>query len=276
MKHGEGETWYLQAKHYAEDLLSDVRRRRFIASFASHPEHLAESVEKLKRLDRAPRFVRRVVAWRISRKMKKMHFGQPVPIEDVERILAFTNSVVRVACICRYATRGVEGRYCYGVSMAPEGGQFTEIMANVDGSYLHGPDSGGVEQLTKADALDAMRAHEREGMCHTVWTFITPFIGAICNCDRTDCLAMRATVGHEVPVMFRGEYVAEVDPDACVGCRACLSVCPFGAIGYSAAREKVEIDPKRCYGCGACRSVCTHDAIALTDRRSVPVAADLW
>ena len=48
------------------------------------------------------------------------------------------------------------------------------------------------------------------------------------------------------------------------------------AIGYSAARRKVEIDPKRCYGCGSCRSVCAKDAIALSDRRSVPVAKNLW
>ena len=34
-----------------------------------------------------------------------------------------------------------------------------------------------------------MREHEKEGLCHTVWTFQTPFIGGICNCDRADCLA---------------------------------------------------------------------------------------
>ncbi len=33
IKHGEGKKWYLQAKNYAEDLLSDLRRRNFILNF---------------------------------------------------------------------------------------------------------------------------------------------------------------------------------------------------------------------------------------------------
>lgn len=41
--------------------------------------------------------------------------------------------------------------------------------------------------LTKEEALAAFRHHEQEGLCHTVWTFMTPFIGGLCNCDRQDC-----------------------------------------------------------------------------------------
>ena len=39
-------------------------------------------------------------------------------------------------------------------------------------------------------------------------------------------------------VMFRGEYVAQVDPDLCVGCRDCLRLCQFGALAYSAANRE--------------------------------------
>jgi hypothetical protein len=38
--------------------------------------------------------------------------------------------------------------------------------------------------------MAAFRANEQEGLCHTFWTFQTPFIGDICNCDLTDYLAM--------------------------------------------------------------------------------------
>jgi heterodisulfide reductase subunit A-like polyferredoxin len=87
---------------------------------------------------------------------------------------------------------------------------------------------------------------------------------------------MRSTVGHSCPVMFRAEWVARVDPDACTGCRACMRLCQFGAIGYSAANKKATIDPRRCYGCGTCRAACTKDAIKLYERTKVPVAAKLW
>jgi len=88
----------------------------------------------------------------------------------------------------------------------------------------------GLETQSKEDAISAFRSHEREGLCHTVWTFRPPFFGGVCNCDRSDCLAMRATVAHTIPVMFRAEYVAEVDPNVCAGCREYMRVCQFGAV----------------------------------------------
>jgi heterodisulfide reductase subunit A-like polyferredoxin len=55
-----------------------------------------------------------------------------------------------------------------------------------------------------------------------------------------------------------------------------LRACPFGAMGYSAASEKVTIDPRRCYGCGTCRAGCVKTAIVLHARSSVPLAASVW
>jgi len=39
-KHGEGKKWYLQAENYSEDLMSDLRRRKFIKDFFESPEAL--------------------------------------------------------------------------------------------------------------------------------------------------------------------------------------------------------------------------------------------
>lgn len=276
LQHGEGKKWYLQAKNYADDLLSDLRRRRFIKKFLSDPEALARDVRNLERLEKAPTFIRNIMSRTITRKMQQVHFGQIVPIEDIEQIFGFVNSIIRVACICRQASLGQEKRYCYGISLQPEGGRFAEILRELDGSYLFGPENTGLEVLTREEAIAAFHAHEQEGLCHSVWTFHTPFIGGICNCDRSDCLAMRCTVTHAVPVMFRGEYIAQVDPDRCVGCRECLRFCQFEAMTYSTADQKTVIDPRRCYGCGVCRSGCPQEAIQLVDRISVAAAANLW
>ena len=276
LKHGEGKKWYLSARNYSEDLLSDVRRREMIREFFADPGAIAEQVRSLTALEQAPGFVKRAVAWRASSKAKKVHYGQVVPIEEIERILELVNSVVRVACICRHITTGKEKRFCFGVSMGPNGGGLAEILRGLDGSFLTGPGSVGLETVGKDEALALMKDLDREGLCHTVWTFRTPFIGGICNCDRADCLAMQATVTHEIPVMFRAEYVAEVDADACGGCRDCQRVCPFGALSWSMADEKVSVDQRHCWGCGVCRSACPTDAIHLLDRAQVPVAARVW
>lgn len=276
LKHGEGKKWYLQAKNYADDLLSDLARRNFMRAFLSDPAGLAESVKGLEQLDRLPAFMRGLVGRLVTRRQKKIHFGQILPLEDIQEIFGFVKTIVRVTCICRQASLGQEKRYCYGVSLAPEGGQFADILAGLDQSFLAGPDSRGLEVLKPEEALAALRAHEQEGLCHSVWTFHTPFIGGICNCDRSGCLALRCTVSHGVAVMFRGEYVAQVDPDLCVGCRQCLSLCQFGALSANAALQKAVVAERWCYGCGICRAACHQDAIRLVDRRSVPTAARLW
>jgi ferredoxin len=274
-QHGEGKKWYLQAKNYSDDLLHDVRRRNFIKQFV-RDDYVGDGARGLDRLHRAPAFIRGLMGRLVTRKMKRVHFGQVVPLEDIEKIFGFVNSIVRVSCVCRRLGQKKESRYCYGISIAPNGGEFARLIGEVSPSFNAGPNVPSAEKLTREQAVAAFRAHEKEGLCHTVWTFHTPFIGGICNCDRADCLAMRATVTNGVSVMFRGESVAEVDAGRCAGCRECMKACQFGALGFSASEKKAVVDPRWCYGCGVCRSMCRRQAIRLSDRRSVPAAANLW
>lgn len=276
-RHGEGEKWYLQARNYAEDLLSDVRRRRFIQDFIRDPDGFNRAERKLEKLKRLPSYVRAVLTPIAVQRQKRVHFGQVVPIEEVERIFGFVNSITRLPCNCRQATVGKEQRYCYALSMLPqEKSQLFRIVREFGNSYLTGPDTGGLEALSREEALDSLWEHEEKGLCHTVWTFISPFIGGICNCDRSDCVAMRSTFALDFPLMFPAEYVAEVDPDLCSGCRQCMHICQFGAMGYSAAQEKVMIDPRRCYGCGVCRASCHKNAIVLEERSPAPLEQGVW
>jgi len=279
LKHGEGEKWYLQAKNYSEDLLSDIRRANFIQSFAD-PKKLEVELQKsskgFENLKKLPWMIRNLYTRVITRRMKKVHFGQVVPIEDIEQIFEFTNTIVRVACICRKSYLGLEKRYCYGIGLGPNGGKLRDLFEPHQNDFSGGVNDKRFEMLTAKEALELFRGYEHEGLCHTVWTFYTPFVGGICNCDRVDCLAMRSTMTHEVPAFFRAEYVAEIDRDLCTGCRQCMRLCQFGALMHSASLEKSFVDQRRCYGCGVCRSACPTGAIRLQDRTSSPVAANLW
>ena len=60
-KHGEGKKWYLQAKNYSEDLLSDLKRRDFIADFFSKPVSIVKGVITLVSLNKAPSFVQAIL-----------------------------------------------------------------------------------------------------------------------------------------------------------------------------------------------------------------------
>jgi len=275
-QHGEGKKWYLDARNYSEDLLSDLRRRRFIKRFFETPDHLANGEKALRKIDKIPAFFTRGFRRKITEKQQAMHFGQVVPIEDIEKILGFTTSVVRLACICRHVALGPEHRYCYGISLGPQGGELMDIVKSVDPAYLIGPQTGGLEYMPKEEALALMRENEEEGLCHSVWSFVTPFIGGICNCSLPGCMAMKATLTLKTPVMFRSEYIARVDADRCAGCGECVKICPFEAFAPYKRKAKARVDWKKCYGCGICRNSCVRDAIALVDRAAVPEAASLW
>src|SRR4030042_4915965 len=205
-----------------------------------------------------------------------MPFGQVLPIEDVEQIFGFVNNVTRLDCICRKGRNTKEQRYCYGISVIPQGEEAQKVVNKPGTGFLSGAETLGLEKVSKEDALQHFRQYEKEGLCHSVWTQLTPFIVGICNCDRSDCGAMQSTVVKGTPMMFRAEYVAELNPELCNGCRQCMRVCQFGAIGYSAGNKKAFIDIGKCYGCGVCRASCTKDAIKLNDRSAVPAVANLW
>ncbi len=60
-KHREGKKWCLKAENYSDDLLSDLKRRKFIVDFFSHPEKLARVQAELGKLPEMPGFVRSVL-----------------------------------------------------------------------------------------------------------------------------------------------------------------------------------------------------------------------
>ena len=57
---------------------------------------------------------------------------------------------------------------------------------------------------------------------------------------------------------------AYVDKDQCIGCGACVCVCPSLAISMD-ENGKAQVDEQKCIGCGACTNVCPVGAIKLKD-----------
>jgi NAD-dependent dihydropyrimidine dehydrogenase PreA subunit len=60
-----------------------------------------------------------------------------------------------------------------------------------------------------------------------------------------------------------------IDRTECMGCGACLEVCPESALYL--VEGKAYVDASRCTKCGACVEVCPEEAIRL-EREPVPVA----
>jgi Pyruvate/2-oxoacid:ferredoxin oxidoreductase delta subunit len=274
VEHGEGKRWYLEASNYAYDLDSDLRRRGYIIDFVrGFDEMRATAITAGKLARRLPAPLARLGRQAITRHQQKVHFGQPVPLEDCEEILGLATSVTVIPCICRMHQRGKDAEeVCMLVTAKP----ITELLKEAFADYDNGPGLDDFHTMTKDEAMNLLRSCEERALMHSVWTFHTPFTAAICNCNlESGCMAMKLTVGYDIKLMWRGETVAVLDAEACTRCRACLRVCPFDAICVSADGSVVHAAEK-CWGCGICRAACEKDAISLVDRRSVAAVASLW
>ncbi len=263
-KHGEGKVWYKNAANYANDLLSDLTRRNYIESFLTSAfkdgfETLGRIETIYKKKGRLPQ----AVTTAMVAKAKAEHFGQVLPIEEISDVVRKAKTVVRMPCACRWNIGKKEERCCYAISYGPEA-----WYRSIDMSYFGKTRDEGLESISPDAALAQMMEMEAQGSVHTIWTMMTPFIGAICNCSPGECLAMRTLSRTRVETMERAEYVARVDEALCSGCGLCDAQCHFKAIDSvrESGRSLARIDPHKCFGCGLCRRVCGVGAISLVLR----------
>ncbi len=262
-KHGDGQIWFKNAANYGNDLMADLNRRRYIKDFFNNT--IEEGIVTIGRLETIyqkkkslpDRLVRQMVD-----KAGEEHFGQVVTIEDIREIVGRAATVVRIPCACRWAALKKEARCCYSVSYTPE-----TWYQDLDMSYFGTAPDMGLESVSPETAIGQMEALEKDGAVHTIWTMITPFIGAICNCQPGDCLGLR-TLAIDVETMYRGEEMAVVDTSLCNGCGLCQEVCHFNAISSNGSGEKcrADINSEKCFGCGLCRNSCPQDALSMMTR----------
>jgi len=280
-KHGEGKKWYLHMRNYSDELLHEElsAHQREVAGVDSRlewgegfwttfirPAITGIPFEQESSAGGATPAAQEPADHQIVARRMVEHFGQLLPIEDVDRVIDIADSITRMPCGCRFQTTGkTDKRYCFGIGIDRFG---------ILGRY---PDAASsLEVLDKAEARKAFRTYDEEGLVHSVWTGVTPYIVGLCNCDR-DCGAYRGYIEEQgPPSFFKAEYVCQVDWDLCTGCKACISQCQFGAQFYSSALHRVYINPTRCFGCGVCRAACVDGAISLIPRKDIPEVADLW
>ena len=64
----------------------------------------------------------------------------------------------------------------------------------------------------------------------------------------------------------------KIDTETCIGCEACVSACPYGALEMV---EGVAAVDERCTACSACLEVCPVGALSLPEAQSAPADDDL-
>lgn len=263
-KHGDGKIWYKNATNYAQDLVSDLKRRKYIQDFFETT--IVDGFKTLGRLEvlfakkgRLPGSIKD----KMEQRAKIEHFGQVLPMEEIEELVLKAATIARMPCACRWAAQKKEVRCCYAISYGP--GAWYD---GLDMSYFGKASNEGLEAVPAHEAIHQMEKMEEDGAIHTIWTMLTPFIGAVCNCSTLDCIAMRTLSGIRVETIVRAEHVAVVDRDLCDGCGLCAESCQFHAVDSMQENGKTVawIDSNKCFGCGLCRRQCPTGALCMVLR----------
>lgn len=141
--------------------------------------------------------------------------------EEIEPYFQSAEYISVADCPCRNAARKL-GKGC--------GHPYKDIciqLGTYAQSYLI---SGRSRRITKEEVYDILRRAEREGLVHQVSAFDIEHGAFICNCCGCSCALLRRVNILNYSEGNRSNFVAEINPDNCVGCGACVESCNTNAL----------------------------------------------
>lgn len=195
--------------------------------------------------------------------------AQVITLEEAQKIMDLCWPITSMTCACRRQTKGVKDENNFSCMGMGPGMYKWERWPQI----YH----GGVQFLSPEEAKDYLAKVNKLGLVHIAETHGAPYTGGICNCEMPLCSQIRSRLdlGSDFS-MKKGHYVAEIDWDACNGCKQCMTRCHFDALRHHTGTNKVMIDAFNCFGCGNCRLPCPVDAVKMVPRSERPAVANMW
>ncbi|MHA1268871.1 MAG: 4Fe-4S binding protein [Candidatus Helarchaeota archaeon] len=274
--HGTGKYWFKEAKFYAREMYHRVRadskhRKKQGVGLEGQVAGLALQAMEAKNLkpSKYPELVQKV-----NRLTRNIHSGQVITLDDALTMIDLASPIAFIACDCRrqkygYVEKDRSKMTCLGLGI----GMFR--YEQLPSRYI-----AGAEFVSDDEAKEWLEQWNKKGLVHTLMTFGlrngAPYIGGLCNCSYADCLSISWRLDYGIKQLLKGERVAVLNEEKCVGCFDCIKRCQFGAMSADIRKEKVHIDMTKCFGCGLCMTGCKRNAIDLIDRRNFEVLKYDW
>jgi ferredoxin len=129
---------------------------------------------------------------------------------------------------------------------------------------------GSGREIPVEEMLTLCLATEEEGLVPIVSNIaLMDRMDYICYCCSCCCTGLEPLkkVGNFTVGYAKSRFLAEVDQEACQGCKTCIERCHFDAIEMGriegSKKRKAAIDAEKCFGCGACVLTCEPKALTL-------------
>ncbi|PKN32762.1 MAG: 4Fe-4S ferredoxin [Deltaproteobacteria bacterium HGW-Deltaproteobacteria-19] len=182
------------------------------------------------------------------------------PYNRIREIIRGEGLIALTPCICKQE-RGLLGHPC----TKPQ--EVCMMFGNFARFYI---DNGYGREIGLEEALQVLDVAEANGLVLTCSNALK--LETLCCCCTCCCPTLKNIKVLRSPARYiLSYYRAIIDDDACVGCDACVEICPMNAIGPG--QDAPEISEKRCIGCGLCVGRCPAGALslmALPDRTEPP------
>ncbi|MFW9878048.1 MAG: 4Fe-4S binding protein [Candidatus Thorarchaeota archaeon] len=178
-----------------------------------------------------------------------------LPTQTVQEIVEKYDDIAVGNCFCRNHAR-VLGNPCNQTNIK-------ESCFTFGKSARHTAKHGFARLISKEEALDILAKIRDDGLVHKAMHLRSnPELreDAICNCC-TDCCPQGG--GFMVsPTASYTNYLAQINPELCVGCGTCVEKCHRLIIELN-EDNIAERDEESCIGCGICAYFCPENAISM-------------
>lgn len=126
-------------------------------------------------------------------------------------------------------------------------------------------EKGIARKITLSEASEVLQEGDTHGLVHLSLFMPDHQIFALCSCCACCCHDLQLVLKHQHPeILAHADYIAITDPERCTDCLACVDRCIFSARRIDA--NSLKYDPQACLGCGLCVSVCDPNATVMVLR----------
>ena len=277
--HGtNGEKWYMNAKNYSNQLADEMNLKEYLTEQWQNYEQVyirkvmgfsSKDLGYKLKMPIIGRVLRNIIENMIHSEKKNRkgvradgHFGQVIPLEDGKIILSelAAEPIICNYCMCRWQRRGEKEAVCINF------GALSEVIEKLP-RFI--PKDRTV-RLDREAAVKQLEENNKKGYIASVWFQPVPYISAICSCENPECGAFTLRNSFDLNIMYKAEYIINLNQDNCQGCRSCVSWCQMGALKYIPSMKRVVVITDKCVGCGVCRHACKNDALSLIPREEFP------
>ena len=206
-------------------------------------------------------------------KNKDLRFGRIIPVEQAidatpglgvlawstdrySEIVDRNNSFCLVhACSCRHEAELI-GKGC---------GRPKDVCSAMGALADFAVDNGIARRVSRGEFLEAKTRAAEAGLVNMTDNLRDPM--QVCSCCGCCCGGLRLLNEFNIPgIITQSHFEARADTEKCLGCGACVAICPMKAVTLEG--EKASVDRTRCIGCGVCVIRCDKaKALTLRERK---------